>query len=531
MAGNRRTRMYEPWGYREENNYQGDAIIMENDLESFFSDAQYKDEDKSIHFYNKDGEEKATLDVTQFAPSVVESAVYDKNTKILTITFSNGDKVEINLAELIDENEFADGLVVDGGGIVKVLIDSTGEPYLSVGENGVKISGVDQAIADAVDAEKTRAEAAEQALQDAIDAETERATAAEEAEQTRAEAAEQTLDAKIDQEIADRTADVDAEETRAKAEEQALSRRNDTLNDELDAEESIREAGDVALGRRIDQEIDDREADVDEEEARAKAAEEALQAAIDAEAERATSAETALQAAIEAEGQRAQDAEQILGEKIEAETERAEIAESAITEAIVAEAERIDQEIASLNETKFDNAIYNSVEKEIYFYAAGEVVSTIDTSAFIIDGMVEDVRIEDGNLVIDFNTASGIEDIEIPLTDIFNPDNYYDKDAIDEIVSGITQTIEDNEYAISTALNDLNDRKLDASAYTPTDLSDYYTKSETSGATEISNALDDKASKTDDLDNIKLKKISQSDYDNLVDTGTVDANTLYIIRD
>ena len=38
---------------------------------------------------------------------------------------------------------------------------------------------------------------------------------------------------------------------------------------------------------------------------------------------------------------------------------------------------------------------------------------------------------------------------------------------------------------LSTAFN----AKLDASAYTPTDLSNYYTKSETSGATEISNAL------------------------------------------
>ena len=49
------------------------------------------------------------------------------------------------------------------------------------------------------------------------------------------------------------------------------------------------------------------------------------------------------------------------------------------------------------------------------------------------------------------------------------------------------------ESVIATSLNDLNERKLDASAYTPTDLSNYYTKSETSGATEIANALSAKS--------------------------------------
>ena len=52
--------------------------------------------------------------------------------------------------------------------------------------------------------------------------------------------------------------------------------------------------------------------------------------------------------------------------------------------------------------------------------------------------------------------------------------------------SSVTEYIEDIELAISSSLNDLNARKLDASAYTPTDLSNYYTKDETSGATELS---------------------------------------------
>lgn len=55
---------------------------------------------------------------------------------------------------------------------------------------------------------------------------------------------------------------------------------------------------------------------------------------------------------------------------------------------------------------------------------------------------------------------------------------------------------EREELVIAQALNDLNERKLDASAYTPTDLSNYYTKDETSGASEIAEALSAKADTT-----------------------------------
>lgn len=63
----------------------------------------------------------------------------------------------------------------------------------------------------------------------------------------------------------------------------------------------------------------------------------------------------------------------------------------------------------------------------IIFYHGTTYVDSIDASPFLKDGMVQDVRIEDGNLVIDFNTESGIQDISIPLTEIFNPDEYYTK--------------------------------------------------------------------------------------------------------
>jgi hypothetical protein len=270
---NKKTRMYEPWGYQEENNYQSEENILIGDLDSFLVDASYDSSDKKIHFTNKDGEEKATIDVTEFSSSIIESVNYDKVTKILTIKFSNGDVIEINLAELIDENEFADGLQVNDG-IVSILIDNSGEPYLSVGEDGLKISGIDAAISNAVDEEKTRAEEAENSLDEritqvtsgisgaveviaaisgmveansqAISDEISNREAAVSAEESRAKAAEEALQASVTAEI-----------TRATQTEQGLNHRIDLVNDELDAEESVRESNDAALNLRITTEIND----------------------------------------------------------------------------------------------------------------------------------------------------------------------------------------------------------------------------------------------------------------------------------
>ena len=67
----------------------------------------------------------------------------------------------------------------------------------------------------------------------------------------------------------------------------------------------------------------------------------------------------------------------------------------------------------------------------IIFYHDNVVIDSIDATPFLVDGMIENVYIEDGYLVIDFNTASGKEDIHIPLSDIFNPNAYYTKDETD----------------------------------------------------------------------------------------------------
>ena len=90
------------------------------------------------------------------------------------------------------------------------------------------------------------------------------------------------------------------------------------------------------------------------------------------------------------------------------------------------------------------SASFDSTTKKISFFnSANSTLFQLDATAFVIDGMVSDVKIEDGNLVIKFNTDAGKQDIEIPLTDIFNPANYYTKTAIDELLTVINNKLAD----------------------------------------------------------------------------------------
>jgi len=78
--------------------------------------------------------------------------------------------------------------------------------------------------------------------------------------------------------------------------------------------------------------------------------------------------------------------------------------------------------------SKFGHVAYDSDSKHINFYASStssDVIEFIDATDFIKDGMVDNVEIKDGNLVITFNTDTSKEDISIPLTSIFDPSNYY----------------------------------------------------------------------------------------------------------
>lgn len=89
--------------------------------------------------------------------------------------------------------------------------------------------------------------------------------------------------------------------------------------------------------------------------------------------------------------------------------------------------------------TAFVDASISGDGKSITFTTGGSQPRTksIDTSRFVVDGMVQSVEIVGRNLVITFNTDAGSRVINIPLSDIFNPSDYYTKSQINSIISSL----------------------------------------------------------------------------------------------
>ena len=89
---------------------------------------------------------------------------------------------------------------------------------------------------------------------------------------------------------------------------------------------------------------------------------------------------------------------------------------------------------------------WDSNAKSLKLYSGNHLLATVDGTSWVKDGMVESAAIVANNLEITFNTDSGKEKISVPLTDIFNPDNYYDKAAIDRKFENVSIS---DEYVTS----------------------------------------------------------------------------------
>ena len=81
------------------------------------------------------------------------------------------------------------------------------------------------------------------------------------------------------------------------------------------------------------------------------------------------------------------------------------------------------------------SAEYKKSDKKIYFrdYSENDLFN-IDATDFIKDGMVSEVKIENNNIVITFNTDSGKEDISIPISRIFDASKYYTKEDVNNLL-------------------------------------------------------------------------------------------------
>ena len=171
--------------------------------------------------------------------------------------------------------------------------------------------------------------------------------------------------------------------------------------------------------------------------------------------------------------------------------------------------EELDDRKADKSELSpyFDGASYDSKTREIRFYHNGEVKTQIDATPFIKDGMVNSVRLENNYLIITFNTDAGKKPIAIKIESIFDPSNYYTKAEIGDKFQPIGNYVSDSTYTAFTSttnasIQTLRGTKLDVSAYTPSDLSNYYTKGEvySKGETYNRNEIDDKVAQGGNFD-------------------------------
>lgn len=88
----------------------------------------------------------------------------------------------------------------------------------------------------------------------------------------------------------------------------------------------------------------------------------------------------------------------------------------------------VNEEIAGIGASLF----YDSGAKQIELRNTSDaVISSIDATAFIKDGMLDSVTVSGGNLNFVFNTDAGKETISIPLSEFFDASAYYTKAQID----------------------------------------------------------------------------------------------------
>lgn len=89
----------------------------------------------------------------------------------------------------------------------------------------------------------------------------------------------------------------------------------------------------------------------------------------------------------------------------------------------------------------FGDVEYDSKNKVIRFLSKGDskgsgsLLATLDAKPFIKDAMVSNVYLSNGTLIVTFNTDSGRDPINVPLSSIFNPNNYYTKTQVDSKVA------------------------------------------------------------------------------------------------
>ena len=109
------------------------------------------DKTEGLKLIGKDSTAIATIPATDFIKDgMLENATYDEKTHKITLTFntdSGKQAVELNLNDLVDTYEAGNGLELAGKVFsIKKSAEEDSEGFLKVGTDGIKISGVQDAI-------------------------------------------------------------------------------------------------------------------------------------------------------------------------------------------------------------------------------------------------------------------------------------------------------------------------------------------------------------------------------------------------
>lgn len=357
----------------------------------------------------------------------VELVEKDGKKDTLRFVFMLGDKekktVEISLTDFIMESEFdiEKGLAVNNG-VVSVKKDSTSESFFEITENGLRVTGISDAIKNAVKEEKNRAETVENGIADSVTAETSRATEAEDTLQKNIDGLSTSVDEKV---------------TLAKEE---VNGNINTAKTELTAS--------------IDSVKTELYETVANEKARATAEEAKIITSIEAESVRAETKEKELEDAIgklngdeSAEGSVAYTAKSYANKETERATAKEEelankiLANSVTTTAPLTYTKSADGTIIGLSisgnclsingengslTTTF-NLAYDGENNLIRLLGKDDKeLARLSAVPFIKDGMLSDARVEiqdDGAqyLVLEWNLDAGSKKISIPVSTIFSP--------------------------------------------------------------------------------------------------------------
>ena len=161
------------------------------------------------------------------------------------------------------------------------------------------------------------------------------------------------------------------------------------------------------------------------------------------------------------------------------------VVNSAITKVILENEKIVSASLNDLNDRKLDSSAYTPTDLSDYYKKEETSGKTELDAALAKKANVSDFTAHTNDSTIHHTHSN--KDVLDKITAIDTELSATSNNLV--VNSAITKVIVDNEKVVASSLNDLNDRKLDSSAYTPTDLSDYYKKEETSGKTEIDTAL------------------------------------------